>query len=248
MRRCAAYTTSRGARAFTASISRDHRAIKRAPGPAYAPVASVLIRRVKPSAATANLNDDAYADADATTTTRDHRAMKRALELARDAGARGEIPIGAVLIDDETGETVAEASNACEATNDPTAHAEMRLIRAGAEAMRGNWRSLKRTTMVVTLEPCAMCAGAILQSRVGSVVYGAKNTLLGADGSWVSMLRKESVGEDGAPCRPHAFTPDITVRGGVMAEETGALMKEFFKRRRTLGTWSVDRDPRDEAK
>ena len=108
MRRCAAYTTSRGARAFTASISRDHRAIKRASGPASAPVASVLIRRVKSVAVTANPND-AY-DADATA-TRDHRAMKRALELARDAGARGEIPIGAVLIDDETGETLAEASN-----------------------------------------------------------------------------------------------------------------------------------------
>jgi len=214
--------------------------------------ASVSIRRWSVAAATPNA---AEADAettdagttDAETATRDARAMKRALELAREAGRRGEIPIGAVLIDDETGETVAEASNACEATDDPTAHAEMRLIRAGAEAMGGNWRALKRTTMVVTLEPCAMCAGAILQSRVGSVVYGAKNTLLGADGSWVSMLRKESVGDDAGPRRPHAFTPDLKVRGGVMAEETGALMKEFFKRRRTLGTWSVDRDPRDES-
>ena len=96
----------------------------------------------------------------------------------------------------------------------PTAHAEMRLIRLGAERL-GGWRHLKRTRMYVTLEPCAMCAGAILQSRVGGVTYGAKNTLLGADGSWVSMMRREFVGEEGGPARPHAFTPELDVRGGV---------------------------------
>jgi len=179
-------------------------------------------------------DDDANDDDD----DDDHaRRMRRAIELARVAGDAGEVPIGAVLVDEETGEVVAEAANACEGDGDPTAHAEMRVIRLGAEKL-GGWRHLKRTRMYVTLEPCAMCAGAILQSRVGGVTYGAKNTLLGADGSWVSMMRREFVGEDGGPVRPHAFTPELDVRGGVLAEETGTLMKEFFKRRRTLGSWS----------
>jgi len=184
--------------------------------------------------------DRRWAASGTTTTTTDDddaRRMRRAIELARVAGDAGEVPIGAVLVDEETGEVVAEAANACEGDGDPTAHAEMRVIRLGAEKL-GGWRHLKRTRMYVTLEPCAMCAGAILQSRVGGVTYGAKNTLLGADGSWVSMMRREFVGEDGGPVRPHAFTPELDVRGGVLAEETGTLMKEFFKRRRTLGSWS----------
>lgn len=171
--------------------------------------------------------------------TDDERAMRRAIELAEDAGARGEVPVGAVLVDGDTGRVVAEAANACEADGDPTAHAELRCIRAGAVAL-GNWRHLRRATMYVTLEPCAMCAGGILQSRVGRVVYGARNPLLGADGSWVSIMRAREDGEGGvgSAVRPHAFSPDVEVVEGVLAEETGALMKEFFKRRRTQPEWS----------
>ena len=149
----------------------------------------------------------------------------------------GEVPIAAVLVDATTGEVVAEAANRCERDGDPTAHAEMLLIRLGAEKL-GGWRHLKRTRMYVTLEPCAMCAGAILQSRVGGVTYGARNALLGADGSWAALLRNEDAGGGGrAPVRPHPFTPDLDVKGGVLAEETGEAMREFFRRRRTLGAY-----------
>ena len=147
------------------------------------------------------------------------------------------MPIAAVLVDATTGEVVAEAANRCERDGDPTAHAEMLLIRLGAEKL-GGWRHLKRTRMYVTLEPCAMCAGAILQSRVGGVTYGARNALLGADGSWAALLRNEDVGgSERAPVRAHPFTPDLDVKGGVLAEETGEAMREFFRRRRTLGAY-----------
>ena len=171
----------------------------------------------------------------------DERVMRRAIALARDAGARGEVPVGAVLVERDTGRVVAEAVNACEADGDPTAHAELRCARAGAAAL-GNWRHLRRTTMYVTLEPCAMCAGGLLQSRVGRVVYGARNPLLGGDGSWVNVLRGGGGGEDGSATRPHAFSPDVEVVGGVLAEETGALMTDFFKRRRTLPEWSAPKE------
>ena len=163
--------------------------------------------------------------------------MRRALALALDAGSQGEVPIAAVLVDATTGEVVAEAANRCERDGDPTAHAEMLLIRLGAEKL-GGWRHLKRTRMYVTLEPCAMCAGAILQSRVGGVTYGARNALLGADGSWAALLRNEDVGgSERAPVRAHPFTPALDVKGGVLAEETGEAMREFFRRRRTLGAY-----------
>ena len=167
----------------------------------------------------------------------DEARMRRALALALDAGSQGEVPIAAVLVDATTGEGVAEAANRCERDGDPTAHAEMLLIRLGAEKL-GGWRHLKRTRMYVTLEPCAMCAGAILQSRVGGVTYGARNALLGADGSWAALLRNEDVGgSERAPVRAHPFTPDLDVKGGVLAEETGEAMREFFRRRRTLGAY-----------
>ena len=183
------------------------------------------------TSASADAEDDAALDA---------QHMRRALELAREAANAGEVPIGAVLVDAETSKVICEARNACERSGDPTAHAEMTLIQEGAKKL-GGWRALQRTTMYVTLEPCAMCAGAILQSRVGGVVYGAKNTLLGGDGSWVSMMRREDVGtDDTAPKRPHAFTPNLDVRGGVLAEDCGQIMSDFFKHRRTLGAYGDD--------
>jgi tRNA(adenine34) deaminase len=111
--------------------------------------------------------------------------MRLALHQAQLAADAGEVPVGAVLVSSD-GEVLATACNQTERSADPTAHAELVCIR-GAAAARGAWRLL-HATLYVTLEPCPMCAGALLQSRVGTVVYGARNTLLGADGSWISML------------------------------------------------------------
>ena len=114
-------------------------------------------------------------------------------------------------------------------------------MRAGAAALRG-WQALPGATLYVTLEPCAMCAGALLQARVGALVWGARNPLLGADGSWVRLLG-EGGDADAAPAaadayvappapRPHAFTPRLVVRRGVLAAECGQLMRDFFRERR----------------
>ncbi|KAL4425533.1 hypothetical protein ABPG75_009549 [Micractinium tetrahymenae] len=115
----------------------------------------------------------------------DERFMRLALEQAAAAAAADEVPVGAVLVSSQ-GEVLAAARNETEGAGDPTAHAEMLCLRAAA-ARAGGWRLLD-ATLYVTLEPCPMCAGALLQARVGTVVYGARNTLLGADGSWISML------------------------------------------------------------
>jgi tRNA(adenine34) deaminase len=216
MLRCAATTPARAA--LRGVRARAHRAR--------------LMSRASTSAAAAAAGEDVGVD--------DERHMRRALELARDAARAGEVPIGAVLVDAETSTVICEARNTCEHSGDPTAHAEMTLIQEGAKKL-GGWRALQRTTMYVTLEPCAMCAGAILQSRVGGVVYGAKNTLLGGDGSWVSMLRRDDVGtDDTAPKHPHAFAPNLEVRSGVLAEDCGKIMSDFFKHRRTLGVYGDD--------
>jgi tRNA(adenine34) deaminase len=110
----------------------------------------------------------------------------------------------------------------------------MLCVRAAAAQLRG-WHTLPGATLYVTLEPCAMCAGALLQARVGSLVWGAPNTLLGADGSWVRLLGEGHGAEGGAEradVRPHAFHPRIAVRRGVLATECGDLMRDFFRRRR----------------
>ena len=107
-------------------------------------------------------------------------------------------------------------------------------MRAACAALRG-WHQLPRATLYVTLEPCAMCAGALLQARVGALVWGAPSPLRGADGSWVSQLGAAPGGERAEaliPPRPHAFSPRIAVRRGVLADECGALMKDFFRNRR----------------
>lgn len=143
------------------------------------------------------------------------------------------------------GTLLASAHNAVEATGDPTAHAEMAVLRAGAAAA-GGWR-LRGATLYVTLEPCAMCAGAAFLARLDRVVYGARNALAGADGSWVGVLPRgvgdeggnAGCGHDGAPAalappppRPHSSHPDLAVTRGVLEAECGGAVRDFFRRRR----------------
>lgn len=144
--------------------------------------------------------------------------MRRALELARAATLRGEIPVGAVVYETATGRVLAEAANTRQTGKDPAGHAEFSAIRAAAQAV-GDWR-LNHCTLVVTLEPCAMCAGLIVNARLGRVVYGCADPKAGACGSLMKLT------ED--PRLNHRVAP-IT---GVMAEESAALLREFFAVRR----------------
>lgn len=157
--------------------------------------------------------------------------MSAALEQAQRAYQDGEVPIGAVIVSPD-GRIISEAYNTTEKDDDPTCHAEMNCIRNACHLLQG-WRLLD-CTLYVTLEPCPMCAGAILQARVGTLVYGAKNTLLGADGSWIRMLNSGALSEDvdtqGPPVHP--FHPSLCIRRGVREGECAALMKDFFKSRR----------------
>jgi tRNA(adenine34) deaminase len=142
--------------------------------------------------------------------------MQRALELARQAEAEGEVPVGAVLVKDE--QILGESWNAPIGEHDPTAHAEIRALRNAATRL-GNYRLLD-TTLYVTLEPCVMCAGAIIHARVKRVVYGAADTKTGAAGSVFDILNSEL----------HNHRVEIT--SGVLELECGALLKEFFQARR----------------
>ena len=142
--------------------------------------------------------------------------MREALAQARLAAAAGEMPVGCVIARD--GAVVARAHNECEARRDATAHAEMLAIRRAAAAI-GDWR-LSDCTLYVTLEPCPMCAGAIVQARVGRLVYGATNPDQGCAGS---LYR---IPED--PAFPHFCPSD----GGVLAGECEALLNGFFEGRR----------------
>ena len=139
--------------------------------------------------------------------------MRRALRLARAAGTRGEVPIGAVAVHD--GRVIAAASNRMEHAGDASAHAEMRVLRRAARQL-GGWR-LSGVTVVVTLEPCPMCAGAMLQARVDRCVYGAADPRRGADGSVYDVLRH--------PGGNHR----VEVTTGVLAAECGALLSDFFR-------------------
>lgn len=156
--------------------------------------------------------------------------MVIALQQAQLAAQQQEVPVGAVLVCND--QVITKAYNQTEQTGNPTAHAEMLCIQQAA-LNRGDWRLLD-CTLYVTLEPCPMCAGALLQSRVGTVVYGARNTLLGADGSWISLLPHDSCASTAthAPLRPHPFHDKLQVRRGVLADECSAYMKNFFQRRR----------------
>ena len=150
-------------------------------------------------------------------TAADASAMRRALELAGEAAAASEIPVGAVVLDRE-GRVIAEGRNNREETGDPTGHAEVDALRRAA-ASAGSW-NLEGHTLVVTLEPCIMCAGAILQARIGRVVFGAWDDKAGAAGSMYDVLRDRRL-----PYRAE-------VVGGVEADAATALLREFFEQRR----------------
>ena len=150
-------------------------------------------------------------------TAADVLAMRRALELAAEAAADSEIPVGAVVLDPD-GRIVAEGRNNREATHDPTGHAEVAALRRAAASV-GSW-NLEGHTLVVTLEPCLMCAGAILQARVGRVVFGAWDEKAGAAGSMYDVLRDRRL-----PYRAEVI-------GGVEADAATALLRDFFEQRR----------------
>ncbi len=143
--------------------------------------------------------------------------MGLAIERARQAEAHGDVPIGAVIARGD--ELLAAAGNERELRRDPTAHAEILAIRAAAEAL-GGWR-LPGTTLYVTLEPCAMCAGAIVLARIPTVVYGAADPKAGAAGSVLDILAEPALNHSPA------------VIGGVMEDECAALLREFFSSRRS---------------
>lgn len=147
----------------------------------------------------------------------DIRAIDRALELAADAARHGDIPVGAVVVD-LAGDVVGEGRNLRERDGDPLAHAEIVALRAAA-AQLGGW-NLEHCTLVVTLEPCLMCAGAILQSRIQRVVFGAWDEKAGAAGSMYDVLRDRRL--------PHR----VEVVGGVRAAACAAPLREFFDSRR----------------
>ena len=146
----------------------------------------------------------------------DERWMRRALDEARRAPAHGDVPVGCVIVRD--GEAIAVARNERELRQDPTAHAEVLAIRDAAIAL-GGWR-LVGCTLYVTLEPCPMCAGAILQARPERLVFGAPEPASGAAGSVVDLFRD-----------PRLQTR-IPVEPGVLAVESAALLREFFAQRR----------------
>lgn len=146
--------------------------------------------------------------------------MARALELAREAARQGEVPVGAVLVGPEG--LIAEGWNRPIATADCSAHAEIVCLRA-AGARRGNYR-LPDATLYVTLEPCAMCAGAIIQARLTRVVYGATDPKAGAAGSVHRVLPGEGLNHQ------------VQLEGGLMAAECGELLREFFRQRRLQGS------------
>ena len=150
---------------------------------------------------------------------RHEQAMGLALEQARAAEAHGDVPIGAAILRD--GEPLALAGNERELRHDPTAHAEILAIRAAAEAL-GGWR-LPDTTLYVTLEPCAMCAGAIVLARIPTLVIGAADPKAGAAGSVLDVLAEPALNH-----RP-------TVLAGVRAAECAALLRDFFAARRGAG-------------
>ena len=143
--------------------------------------------------------------------------MARALRQARLAAAAGETPVGAVLTDAD-GRILAEAGNACVGRNDPTAHAEMLVIRAAA-ALLGNYR-LPGCRLHVTLEPCVMCAGACVHARLAAIVYAAADPKTGA------LHSCYRIGGDGL------LNHRPLILGGLMEEESAALLRSFFRERR----------------
>jgi tRNA(adenine34) deaminase len=148
---------------------------------------------------------------------RDRTLMAQALDSARAAYRAGEVPVGAVLVD-SAGAVVVAAANAPIASHDPTAHAEIVALRAAGRAL-GNYR-LPGCSLYVTLEPCAMCVGALIHARIARVVFGAPDPKTGACGSVFDLAA--------SPRMNHR----MLVAGGVLAEESAALLRQFFAERR----------------
>ena len=149
----------------------------------------------------------------------DEDAMRLALEEARHAPEHGDVPVGAVVLD-SSGRVIGAGRNERELTQDPSAHAELLALRRAATTL-GSWR-LSGCTLVVTLEPCTMCAGAAVLARVDRVVYGALDEQAGAVGSLWDVVRDRRLNH-----RP-------TVVAGVLAEESAQLLRQFFQAHRTV--------------
>jgi tRNA(adenine34) deaminase len=157
------------------------------------------------------VHPEAFQDADTA-------AVRAALGAARNALVTGDVPVGAVVLD-ASGQVLASACNAREATHDPTAHAELLALRSASAALE-SWR-LDGCTLAVTLEPCTMCAGAIVLARVARVVFGAWDPKAGAAGSTRDVLRDARLNHR------------VEVLGGVLEDECGALLREFFEPHRS---------------
>jgi tRNA(adenine34) deaminase len=147
----------------------------------------------------------------------DNYWMQQALQLAAEAESLGEVPVGALIVIDD--EVIAEGYNNPITTHDPTSHAEIEAIRAAGESLN-NYR-LCGATLYVTLEPCVMCAGAIIHARIDRLVYGASDPKAGAAGSIFDLLPPD-----------HRFNHRLEVQSGVMTEQCSAQLSNFFKRRR----------------
>ncbi|HET7396583.1 MAG TPA: tRNA adenosine(34) deaminase TadA [Gammaproteobacteria bacterium] len=146
----------------------------------------------------------------------DEKWMQEALTLARQAEAEGEVPVGAIIVKDD--EIIGRGWNHPIAAHDPTAHAEIIALREAAQTLE-NYR-LADTSLYVTLEPCAMCAGAMVHARVGRLVFGANDPRAGAAGTVFNLVQAS------------ALNHRLAVTGGVLAEECSAILKRFFIQRR----------------
>ena len=142
--------------------------------------------------------------------------MQVASDLAKQASGKGEVPVGAIVVKD--GEIIGRGSNAPIGLQDPSAHAEILALRDAAKKI-GNYR-LVGCSLYVTLEPCAMCTGAIQHARITHLVYGASDTKTGACGSVVNLMEEEKLNHH------------TSMKSGVLAEETATLLSDFFKQRR----------------
>lgn len=153
-----------------------------------------------------------------TANSTDLAMMQRALDLARQAAAVDEVPVGAVVYESASGRVLGEAFNRRHLDKDPTAHAEMLAIRAAAAAI-GDWR-LNHCTLVVTLEPCCMCAGLIVNARIGRLVYGCDDPKAGAAASLFALTNDPRLNHRVVPIR------------GVRADESQAILKKYFQSKR----------------
>ena len=146
----------------------------------------------------------------------DRQYMQQAIEQAMLAASAGEVPVGAVLVRD--GQVISKGFNQPISNSDPSAHAEMLVLRGAAQS-EANYR-LPGTTLYVTLEPCTMCAGAMLHARVDRVVFGASDPKTGAAGSVLNVFSEKQINHQ------------TQVEGGIMSEECGQILRQFFKERR----------------